>query len=107
MRRTVLHSLLNSNEYKSLEAKRTGKGGRRYKDTDQDDSDDKDKHHDDNAKTNANAKGGSASQAYKEYIAAYNRLTKLMAAGKGDTPAAQRAYKQYKAAKDRYEAYNK
>ncbi len=43
-------------------------------------------------------------KAYADYIAAYNRLTKLMSKGKGDTPEAQAAYKAYKAAKDHYEA---
>ncbi len=43
-------------------------------------------------------------QAYQTYIAAYNKLTSLMAAGKGDTPEAKKAYKDYKAAKDAYEA---
>ena len=42
-------------------------------------------------------------QAYQTYIKAYNRLTKLMAAGKGDTPEAQKAYAEYKKAKDAYE----
>jgi hypothetical protein len=45
-----------------------------------------------------------AKKAYADYIAAYNRLTKLMSQGKGKTPEAQAAYKAYKAAKDRYEA---
>ncbi|GAB6143844.1 PKD domain-containing protein [Desulfocicer niacini] len=43
------------------------------------------------------------SKAYQQYIAAYNALTSLMAAGKGDTPQAQEAYKKYKDAKDLYE----
>jgi hypothetical protein len=41
--------------------------------------------------------------AYQAYIAAYNRLTQLMSQGKGDTPEAQRAYQDYKQAKERYE----
>lgn len=40
---------------------------------------------------------------YQSYIQAYNALTKLMAAGKGDTPEAQQAYIEYKTAKDKYE----
>lgn len=47
-------------------------------------------------------------QAEAEVKAAYNRLTSLMAAGKGDTPEAQKAYKEYKQARDRYNAiYNR
>ncbi|RKY27746.1 MAG: hypothetical protein DRP83_01815 [Planctomycetota bacterium] len=103
MRRTVIHSLLQSKEYKSLEAKRTGKGNRRDKDKDHDDDND-DKDHDDGKERDNKA---GAKKAYQEYIAAYNKLTQLMAAGKGDTPAAQRAYKQYKIAKKRYEALSK
>lgn len=41
---------------------------------------------------------------YQRYIAAYNKLTDLMARGDGETPAAQRAYKEYKKAKEAYEA---
>ncbi|MFH1317173.1 MAG: hypothetical protein ABII01_06640, partial [Candidatus Woesearchaeota archaeon] len=41
--------------------------------------------------------------AYQEYIEAYNKLTELMSEGKGDTPEAQQAYKEYKVAKERYE----
>lgn len=41
--------------------------------------------------------------AKQQYMAAYNKLAKLMAAGKGDTPEAQKAYKNYKAAKTAYE----
>jgi hypothetical protein len=37
------------------------------------------------------------------YTKAYNKLTKLMAEGKGDTPEAQDAYRKYKEAKDAYE----
>lgn len=43
-------------------------------------------------------------EAYQQYISAYNKLTKLMAQGEGDTPAVQAAYKAYKEAKDKYEA---
>jgi len=46
-------------------------------------------------------------EAYQTYIKAYNRLTKLMAAGKGDTPEARKAYAEYKKAKDVYEKYEK
>lgn len=49
-------------------------------------------------------KSVSARRAYQAYISAYNRMTSLMAKGKGDTPAAQRAYREYKKAKDKYEA---
>jgi hypothetical protein len=42
-------------------------------------------------------------QAEADVKDAYNRLTSLMAAGKGDTPEAQQAYKEYKKARDRYE----
>ena len=41
-------------------------------------------------------------QAEAEATKAYNRLTSLMAAGKGDTPEAQQAYQEYKQARDRY-----
>jgi len=44
-----------------------------------------------------------ATTAYQEYIVAYNKLTDLMSEGKGDTPEAQQAYKEYKTAKERYE----
>lgn len=37
-------------------------------------------------------------------VAAYDKLTDLMARGKGDTPEAQEAYEEYKAAKKKYEA---
>lgn len=50
------------------------------------------------------ANGLTVEQAYQNYIAAYNRLTSLMAAGRGDTPESQQAYQAYKAAKDSYEA---
>jgi hypothetical protein len=46
-------------------------------------------------------------QTYQWYIAAYNRLTSLMAQGKGDTPEAQKAYAAYKKAKDCYEKSQK
>lgn len=39
----------------------------------------------------------------ESYTKAYNKLTKLMAEGKGDTPEAQEAYRKYKEAKDAYE----
>lgn len=42
--------------------------------------------------------------SYKVYIAAYNKLTSLMAQGKGDTPEAREAYQQYVEAKKAYEA---
>ncbi|PKK90446.1 MAG: hypothetical protein CVV64_08760 [Candidatus Wallbacteria bacterium HGW-Wallbacteria-1] len=42
--------------------------------------------------------------AYQDYISAYNRLTDLMTAGKGDTPEAQAAYSEYKASKEKYES---
>ena len=45
-----------------------------------------------------------ARRAYQEYIAAYNKMTSLMAKGQGDTPAAKTAYAAYKKAKDKYEA---
>lgn len=51
--------------------------------------------------------GATAKAKYAAYIAAYNKLTSLMAAGKGDTPAAQTAYKAYKKAKADYEAWIK
>ncbi|MFH1588570.1 MAG: hypothetical protein ABIA76_04505 [Candidatus Diapherotrites archaeon] len=44
-----------------------------------------------------------ATEAYQKYIAAYNKLTELMAQGKGDTPEAQQAYQEYKEAKENYE----
>jgi len=43
--------------------------------------------------------------AYEKYISAYNKLTSLMAEGKGNTPEAQAAYKAYKEAKDKYELF--
>jgi len=45
-----------------------------------------------------------ARRAYQEYIAAYNRMTSLMAKGMGDTPEAKQAYQAYAAAKAKYEA---
>jgi hypothetical protein len=45
-----------------------------------------------------------AGEAYQWYIAAYNKLTYLMAHGGGDTPGAQAAYEEYKAAKACYES---
>ena len=44
-----------------------------------------------------------ATEAYQDYIAAYNKLTDLMSRGLGDTPEAQQAYKEYKEAKQEYE----
>ena len=44
-----------------------------------------------------------AQQAYQQYMAAYNSLATLMAKGKGDTPEAQEAYKEYAAMKACYE----
>lgn len=41
---------------------------------------------------------------YDTYIEAYNALTSLMAAGRGDTPEAQEAYAKYQEAKRIYEA---
>jgi len=49
----------------------------------------------------------NAQEAYQQYLPAYNRLTKLMAQGKGDTPEAQTAYENYKFYKDCYEAVRK
>jgi len=43
-------------------------------------------------------------EAYLQYIAAYNKLTSLMAAGKGDTPAGKAAYQNYVKQKKAYEA---
>ncbi|KKL71541.1 hypothetical protein LCGC14_2093880, partial [marine sediment metagenome] len=45
-----------------------------------------------------------AKKAYADYMAAYNRMTKLMARGKGNTPQGRAAYKAFRAEKDRYEA---
>lgn len=45
-----------------------------------------------------------ARRAYQEYIAAYNKLTSLMAKGQGDTPAVKTAHAAYKVAKEKYEA---
>jgi hypothetical protein len=42
-------------------------------------------------------------KAYQAYIAAYNRLTSLMAKGMGNTPVAQQAYQAYKKFKQCYE----
>ena len=47
---------------------------------------------------------GDVQQAYQEYIAAYNKLTSLMASGQGDSPAAASAYQAYLQAKTLYEA---
>ncbi|MFH1477664.1 MAG: hypothetical protein ABIH24_09280 [Verrucomicrobiota bacterium] len=49
---------------------------------------------------------GTASDqaAYQKYIAAYNKMTRLMAAGKGNTPEAQAAHREYIKQKDAYEA---
>ena len=44
-----------------------------------------------------------SSKAYQTYIAAYNKMTKLMAAGKGNTPEGKQAYLDYAAAKKVYE----
>ena len=41
---------------------------------------------------------------YEQYIAAYNKLTSLMAQGKGNTPEAQTAYAEYAKAKACYES---
>lgn len=46
-----------------------------------------------------------AQQAYQQYIAAYNKLTSLMAEGKGDTTQAQEAYEEYVAMKACYESW--
>ena len=48
--------------------------------------------------------GEAGQRAYQDYIAAYNRMTSLMAAGKGDTPEAQQAYTAFQKAKTIYEA---
>ena len=45
-------------------------------------------------------------EAYQRYIAAYNKMTSLMAEGKGDTPAGQAAYQDYVKQKKIYEATN-
>lgn len=45
-----------------------------------------------------------AQVAYQDYISAYNKLTDLMTAGKGDTTEAQDAYQEYKSAKEKYES---
>jgi len=42
--------------------------------------------------------------AYEQYMSAYNAMTKLMAAGKGDTPEGKEAYRKFKKAKDEYNA---
>jgi hypothetical protein len=49
-------------------------------------------------------KSAAARSAYQEYIAAYNRMTSLMAAGKGNTPEASKAHEEYLKAKTKYEA---
>ncbi len=41
--------------------------------------------------------------AYKKVMAAYNKMAKLMAAGKGDTPDAKQAHAEYLEAKAEYE----
>ena len=46
-----------------------------------------------------------ATQAYSDYIEAYNKLTKLQSEGKGDTPEARQAYSEYKKKKEIYETY--
>ena len=45
-------------------------------------------------------------EAHQRYIAAYNKMTSLMAEGKGDTPAGQAAYQDYVKQKKIYEATN-
>ena len=54
------------------------------------------------------AEGGepsaAAREAERQYTSAYNKLTGLMAAGKGDTPEAQAAYKLYREEKEKYDA---
>ena len=44
-----------------------------------------------------------ATEAYKKYLAAYNKLSDLMAQGKGDTLEADQAYQDYLEAKENYE----
>ena len=46
----------------------------------------------------------TASNAYKEYMDAYNAMAKLMSAGKGDTPEGRQAYAYFIKAKNKYEA---
>ena len=48
--------------------------------------------------------GGEYGCTYEQYVAAYNKLTSLMAEGKGDTPQAQQAYEEYVVAKACYES---
>ncbi len=48
-----------------------------------------------------------ATEAYQDYIAAYNKLTDLMSQGKGDTPEADQAYADYLEAKENYETIAK
>lgn len=45
-----------------------------------------------------------ARRAYQGYIAAYNKMTSLMAKGQADSPAGKSAYAAYQKAKDKYEA---
>ena len=57
-------------------------------------------------KANIDSQGAddkAKNDAYQQYIAAYNKLTQLMSQGKGDTPQAQRAFKNYTYEKQRYE----
>jgi len=48
--------------------------------------------------------GAATGCTYEQYMAAYNKLTSLMAQGKGDTPEAQAAYAEYAKVKACYES---
>ena len=55
--------------------------------------------------SNTYAVGQGENDAYQQYIEAYNKLTQLMSQGKGETPQAQAAYKDYAYKKAQYEKY--
>ena len=42
--------------------------------------------------------------AYRRFVEAYNRVVKLMSAGKSNSPEAKRAYAEYKIARERYQS---
>ncbi|MCP4185459.1 MAG: DNRLRE domain-containing protein [Hyphomicrobiales bacterium] len=58
---------------------------------------------DDDLDTNDKPIRQTKKAAYAQYMAAYNKLTSLMSKGKGNSPAGQRAYQEFKKAKDLYE----
>lgn len=62
---------------------------------------------DPNAEAASAPLAAETTQAYEEYMEAYNAMTRLMAAGQGDSPEGKAAYQKFSLAKEKYEDFLK